>query len=92
MIIYQSNCVPLCPEGYANIAGRCHDLTTVVFMDSVEDRANGTIGGYCMSTVVVEEQCIVPNSYCNSRSVTCQCKPGYELKLDEENKSDNVSY
>uniref|UniRef100_A0A914C1E4 Uncharacterized protein n=1 Tax=Acrobeloides nanus TaxID=290746 RepID=A0A914C1E4_9BILA len=91
MIIYQSNCVPLCPEGYANIAGRCHDLTTVVFMDSVEDRANGTIGGYCMSTVVVEEQCIVPNSYCNSRSVTCQCKPGYELKLDEENKSDNLT-
>lgn len=87
-LIHQSECVDSCPDGYVHISGRCHDLTTIVFMDSVEDRANGTIGGYCMETVVVEEQCLVSNSYCNERSITCHCKPGYELKMDFENKND----
>uniref|UniRef100_A0A914PH89 EB domain-containing protein n=1 Tax=Panagrolaimus davidi TaxID=227884 RepID=A0A914PH89_9BILA len=90
-LIHQSECVDSCPEGYVHIAGRCHDLTTIVFMDSVEDRANGTIGGYCGETVVVEDQCIVPNSYCNERSVTCNCKPGFELKMNFEDKNDTGS-
>uniref|UniRef100_A0A914Z645 BPTI/Kunitz inhibitor domain-containing protein n=1 Tax=Panagrolaimus superbus TaxID=310955 RepID=A0A914Z645_9BILA len=89
-LIHQSECVDSCPEGYVHIAGRCHDLTTIVFMDSVEDRANGTIGGYCGETVVAEEQCIVPNSYCNERSITCHCKPGFELQMNFEDKNDTV--
>lgn len=44
-LIHESRCVPHCPDGFLNIASRCHDLTTIVFMDSVEERANGTIGG-----------------------------------------------
>uniref|UniRef100_A0A7E4ZR88 Kunitz/Bovine pancreatic trypsin inhibitor domain protein n=1 Tax=Panagrellus redivivus TaxID=6233 RepID=A0A7E4ZR88_PANRE len=87
-LIHSGECVASCPEGYVHIAGRCHDLTTIVFMDSVEDRANGTIGGYCTETVVVEDQCLVENSYCNERSITCHCKPGFELKMDFENKDD----
>lgn len=89
-LIHESKCIQQCPEGFLNIAGRCHDLTTVVFMDSVEERANGTIGGFCMDTVVREEQCSVPNSYCNEKSITCQCKPGFELKMDFSNKTDQV--
>ncbi|CAD5229660.1 unnamed protein product [Bursaphelenchus okinawaensis] len=87
-LIHESNCVQHCPEGFLNIAGRCHDLTTVVFMDSVDERANGTMGGFCLDTVVREEQCQVKNAYCNEKSITCQCKPGYELKLDFANKED----
>ncbi|VDM12104.1 unnamed protein product [Wuchereria bancrofti] len=41
-------------------------------MDSVDNRINGSIG-----TIDVN------NSYCNEISITCQCKLGYELKLDE---------
>uniref|UniRef100_A0A183C102 Bis(5'-nucleosyl)-tetraphosphatase [asymmetrical] n=1 Tax=Globodera pallida TaxID=36090 RepID=A0A183C102_GLOPA len=56
LLVHESKCVLQCPEGFLNIAGRCHDLTSVVFMDSVEQRDNGTIGGFCLSTVVVTEQ------------------------------------
>uniref|UniRef100_A0A915CN95 Papilin n=1 Tax=Ditylenchus dipsaci TaxID=166011 RepID=A0A915CN95_9BILA len=87
-LIHESKCVVQCPEGFLNIAGRCHDLTTIVFMDSVEERENGTLGGYCKDTVVMEEQCVVENAYCNERSITCQCKPGFELHMDFENKDD----
>lgn len=83
LLIYESECVLQCPEGFLNIAGRCHDLTTVVFMDSVESRENGTIGGFCLATVVAEEQCLVRNSYCSEKSLTCQCRPGYELRIDD---------
>ncbi|VBB27324.1 unnamed protein product [Acanthocheilonema viteae] len=81
-LIHQSKCVTHCPEGFIDIAGRCRDLTTIVFMDSVDERTNGTIGGFCKNTVIAEDQCDVDNSYCNEISVTCQCKPGYELKFD----------
>ena len=46
-LIHESQCVHRCPDGFLTAAGRCHDLSTVVFMDSVEDRDNGTIGGFC---------------------------------------------
>jgi hypothetical protein len=59
-------------------------------MDSVEERENGTIGGFCLDTVVREEQCEVPNAYCNERSITCQCKPGFELEMNFDNKEDKV--
>lgn len=29
-----------------------------------------------------EKQCLVANAYCNERSMTCQCKHGYELDID----------
>ncbi|KAI6225266.1 hypothetical protein M3Y99_01356500 [Aphelenchoides fujianensis] len=87
-LIHESQCVQQCPEGFLNIASRCHDLTTIVFMDSVDERANGTIGGFCLETVVREEQCRVENAYCNERSITCQCKPGFELKMNFEDKED----
>ncbi|VDM10709.1 unnamed protein product [Wuchereria bancrofti] len=89
-LIHQSKCVTHCPDGFIDMAGRCRDLTTIVFMDSVDDRINGTIGGFCKNTVIVEEQCDVNNSYCNEISITCQCKPGYELKLDEMIKQDDT--
>lgn len=93
LLIHESKCVMQCPDGFLNIASRCHDLTTIVFMDSVEERENGTIGGYCLETVVREEQCNVKNSYCNERSVTCQCKPGFELHMDDfNNKKDKVCF
>lgn len=60
-------------------------------MDSVDERTNGTIGGFCKNTVIAEKQCDVNNSYCNEMSITCQCKPGYELKLDVEKQDDTVS-
>ncbi|KAI1691364.1 Kunitz/Bovine pancreatic trypsin inhibitor domain protein [Ditylenchus destructor] len=89
-LIHESKCVLQCPEGFLNIAGRCHDLTTIVFMDSVEERKNGTLGGYCKATVVREEQCEVESGYCNERSITCQCKPRFELHIgdvgDKEDK------
>lgn len=91
-LIYESKCVTQCPEGFLNIAGRCHDLTTVVFMDSVDERENGTIGGFCHNTVVQEEQCSIKNSYCNQRSITCQCQPGFELHMDFGNKNDSVMF
>ncbi|KAI6204500.1 hypothetical protein M3Y94_00681500 [Aphelenchoides besseyi] len=87
-LIHESKCVQQCPEGFLNIASRCHDLTTIVFMDSVDDRANGTIGGFCLETVIREEQCNVENAYCNERSITCQCKPGYELQMNFEDRDD----
>ncbi|KAK0404271.1 hypothetical protein QR680_017376 [Steinernema hermaphroditum] len=88
-LIHRSSCVSHCPLGFIDIAGRCRDLTTVVFMDSVSDRANGTIGGFCLPTVVFEEQCIdVDNAFCDSTTITCQCKPGFELKMDFEDKGD----
>lgn len=77
--------------GFIDIAGRCRDLTTIVFMDSVDERINGTIGGFCKNTVIAEKQCDVDDSYCNEISVTCQCKPGYELKLDMDKQDDTVS-
>uniref|UniRef100_A0A914I5B0 Kunitz/Bovine pancreatic trypsin inhibitor domain protein n=1 Tax=Globodera rostochiensis TaxID=31243 RepID=A0A914I5B0_GLORO len=92
LLVHESKCVLQCPEGFLNIAGRCHDLTSVVFMDSVEQRDNGTIGGFCLSTVVVTEQWLeffiffqfsVGNSYCSEKSMTCQCRPGYELRIDD---------
>lgn len=89
-LIHESKCVTHCPDGFLNIASRCHDLTTIVFMDSVEERANGTIGGFCLNTVVREEQCEVTNAYCNERSITCQCKPGFELHMDFDDKGDKV--
>ncbi len=57
-------------------------------MDSVDERENGTIGGFCRETVVVEEQCEVENAYCNERSITCQCRPGYELHMDFGDRRD----
>uniref|UniRef100_A0A8R1XSH2 Uncharacterized protein n=1 Tax=Onchocerca volvulus TaxID=6282 RepID=A0A8R1XSH2_ONCVO len=86
-LIHQSKCVTHCPEGFIDIAGRCRDLTTIVFMDSVDERTNGTIGGFCKNTIIDEEQCDVNGSYCNEISVTCQCKPGYELKLDMDEQN-----
>ncbi|VDN58619.1 unnamed protein product [Dracunculus medinensis] len=87
-LIHQSKCVTNCPDGFIDIAARCHDLTTIVFMDSVDNRENGTIGGFCKSTVVEDEQCDVADSFCNEKSITCQCKPGFELKMDFDNKND----
>uniref|UniRef100_A0A915PH98 BPTI/Kunitz inhibitor domain-containing protein n=1 Tax=Setaria digitata TaxID=48799 RepID=A0A915PH98_9BILA len=87
-LIHQSKCVTHCPEGFIDIAGRCRDLTTIVFMDSVEERVNGTIGGFCKNTIIAEEQCDVDGSYCNEISITCQCKPGYELRLDTSMQND----
>ncbi|VDO70105.1 unnamed protein product [Onchocerca flexuosa] len=58
-------------------------------MDSVDERTNGTIGGFCKNTIIDEEQCDVNGSYCNEISITCQCKPGYELKIDM-NEQDNM--
>lgn len=78
--------------GFLDIAGRCRDLTTIVFMDSVDDRENGTIGGFCKNTAVLEEQCDVENAYCSEKSITCQCKPGYELQLDFSNRNDTVCF
>ncbi|KAI1704339.1 Kunitz/Bovine pancreatic trypsin inhibitor domain protein [Ditylenchus destructor] len=89
-LIHESKCVLQCPEGFLNIAGRCHELTTIVFMDSVEERRNGILGGYCKDTVVREDQCEVESAYCNERSIMCQCKPGFELHIgdvgDKEDK------
>lgn len=79
-------------SGFIDIAGRCRDLSTIVFMDSVDERINGTIGGFCKNTVIDEEQCDIAHSYCNEVSVTCQCKPGYELKLDTNKQDDRVSH
>ncbi|VDN03849.1 unnamed protein product [Thelazia callipaeda] len=90
-LIHQSKCVTHCPEGFIDIAARCRDLTTIVFMDSVDERTNGTIGGFCKNTVIVEEQCDVNGSYCNEITVTCQCKPGYELNFDMDNRNDTGS-
>ncbi|VDK29600.1 unnamed protein product [Gongylonema pulchrum] len=90
-LIHQSKCVTHCPEGFIDIAARCRDLTTIVFMDSVDERANGTIGGFCKGTVIAEEQCDIVNSYCNEKSVTCQCEPGYELSIEFSNPNDTVS-
>ncbi|PAV61571.1 hypothetical protein WR25_03124 [Diploscapter pachys] len=71
--------------------GKCYDPTTVIFMDSVDERANGTIGGYCLETLIEEERCNVENSYCSEKTVTCQCKVGYDLKMDFDNKTDTGS-
>lgn len=61
-------------------------------MDSVDSRQNGTIGGFCKATVVEEEQCDVENAFCNEKSITCQCKPGYELKMNFEDQNDTVNF
>ncbi|KHN74923.1 Uncharacterized protein ZC84.1 [Toxocara canis] len=90
-LIHQSKCVTHCPDGFVNIAARCHDLTTVVFMDSVDERNNGTIGGFCEATLIVEKQCNVENAFCNERSITCQCKPGFELQINFGDKNDTGS-
>lgn len=90
-LIYNAKCVDSCPLGFLNIAGRCHDITTVMLMDSVDDRKNGTIGGFCLDTVVAEEQCLVKNSFCNEKSITCQCKPGFELEVNFDDTNDKGS-
>ncbi|KAK6048917.1 EB module [Cooperia oncophora] len=87
-LVHGGKCVASCPEGFANIAGRCYDPTTVIFMDSVDERTNGTIGGYCLDTLVEEKRCVVENSYCSEKTVTCQCKVGYTLNMDFNNKDD----
>lgn len=92
LLIHESKCVMQCPEGFLNIAGRCHDLTSIVFMDSVEMRENGTIGGFCLATVIEEERCLVKNAYCSEKSLTCQCRPGYELRIEDiRNRTDMVT-
>ncbi|CAJ0583719.1 unnamed protein product, partial [Mesorhabditis spiculigera] len=83
-LVHESKCVGTCPEGFSNIAGRCYDPTTVIFMDSVDERANGTIGGYCMDTLVEEKRCLVKNAYCSEKTVTCTCKPGFELDMADK--------
>ncbi|CAJ0608810.1 unnamed protein product, partial [Cylicocyclus nassatus] len=90
-LVHGGKCVEGCPEGFANIAGRCYDPTTVIFMDSVDERKNGTIGGYCLDTVVEEKRCEVKNSYCSEKTVTCQCKVGYTLSMDFKNRADKGS-
>lgn len=90
-LIHGSKCVTHCPDGFINIAARCHDLTTVVFMDSVDERENGTIGGFCKGTIVEEEQCNVENAFCNEKSITCQCKPGFELRMNFADRNDTGS-
>ncbi|KAE9416235.1 hypothetical protein Angca_003523 [Angiostrongylus cantonensis] len=90
-LVHDGKCVFGCPEGFANIAGRCYDPTTVIFMDSVDERENGTIGGYCLETLVEEKRCVVENSYCSEKTVTCQCKVGYSLNMDFDNKEDKGS-
>ncbi|CEF70412.1 Proteinase inhibitor I2, Kunitz metazoa domain and Chitin binding domain and EB domain and Cysteine-rich repeat and Lustrin, cysteine-rich repeated domain-containing protein [Strongyloides ratti] len=90
-LIYNAKCVENCPLGFLNIAGRCHDITTVMLMDSVDERKNGTIGGFCLDTVVADEQCLVKNSFCSEKSITCQCKPGYELEVNFDNINDKGS-
>jgi polyferredoxin len=35
-LIHQSRCTNFCPDGFINVAARCHDITTVLFMDSVD--------------------------------------------------------
>ncbi|KAK5965012.1 hypothetical protein GCK32_002332 [Trichostrongylus colubriformis] len=90
-LVHGGKCVSGCPEGFANIAGRCYDPTTVIFMDSVDERTNGTIGGYCLDTLIEEKRCVVENSYCSEKTVTCQCKVGYTLNMDFKNKDDKGS-
>nr|CAD2158819.1 unnamed protein product [Meloidogyne enterolobii] len=85
LLIHESRCVLQCPEAMLTIAGRCYDLGSIVFMDSVDNRENGTIGGFCLASVVPEEQCNVKNAYCSEKSLTCQCTPGYELRIDDIN-------
>ncbi|VDP44751.1 unnamed protein product [Heligmosomoides polygyrus] len=55
-LVHGGKCVSGCPEGFANIAGRC----------------------------------IVDNSYCSEKTITCQCKIGFTLNMDFENKDDTV--
>jgi len=81
-LIHRGRCVGYCPDGYINVAARCNDITKVVMMDAVDERQNGTIGGWCLDTVVKEKQCTVEHSECSQRSLTCQCKHGYELEMD----------
>uniref|UniRef100_A0A0N5A628 Kunitz/Bovine pancreatic trypsin inhibitor domain protein n=1 Tax=Parastrongyloides trichosuri TaxID=131310 RepID=A0A0N5A628_PARTI len=90
-LIHNAKCIDSCPLGFLNIAGRCHDITTVMLMDSVDERNNGTIGGFCLDTVVAEEQCLVKNSFCNEKSITCQCKPGFDLKINFDDLNDKGS-
>ncbi|GMT32127.1 hypothetical protein PFISCL1PPCAC_23424, partial [Pristionchus fissidentatus] len=90
-LVHGGKCISDCPAGFANIAGRCYDPTTVIFMDSVDERANGTIGGFCLDTVIEEKRCSVENAYCSEKTVTCTCKPGHELKMDFKNKKDGGS-
>ncbi|KAL6722916.1 hypothetical protein Aduo_017984 [Ancylostoma duodenale] len=90
-LVHGGRCVEGCPEGFANIAGRCYDPTTVIFMDSVDERKNGTIGGYCLETLIEEKRCEVENSYCSEKTITCQCKVGYTLSMDFNNKDDKGS-
>ncbi|KAL7073089.1 hypothetical protein ACQ4LE_008101 [Meloidogyne hapla] len=85
LLIHESRCVLQCPEAMLTIAGRCYDLGSIVFMDSVDNRENGTIGGFCLASVVPKEQCNVSNSYCSEKSLTCQCTPGYELRINDIN-------
>ncbi|CAD6194296.1 unnamed protein product [Caenorhabditis auriculariae] len=87
-LVHGGRCVATCPEGFANIAGRCYDPTTVIFMDSVDERSNGTIGGYCLDTLIEEKRCNVEHSYCSEKTITCQCMPGFDLDMDFDNKND----
>lgn len=41
---------------------RCYDPTTVIFMDSVDERKNGTIGGYCLETLIEEKRLVSSSS------------------------------
>jgi hypothetical protein len=41
--------------------------------------------------VVESEQCKVENAFCSERSITCQCKPGFELRMKFDDVSDKAS-
>lgn len=60
-------------------------------MDSVDERINGTVGGYCLDTLIEEKRCQVKNAYCSEKTITCTCKPGFELEMDFANKNDKGS-
>ncbi|CAL2048933.1 unnamed protein product [Caenorhabditis brenneri] len=87
-LVHGGKCIANCPEGFSNIAGRCYDPTTVIFMDSVDERKNGTIGGYCLETLIEEKRCMVENSYCSEKTITCTCQLGYDLEMNFEDKDD----
>ncbi|KJH41955.1 Kunitz/Bovine pancreatic trypsin inhibitor domain protein [Dictyocaulus viviparus] len=91
-LVHEGKCISTCPDGFANIAGRCYDPTTVIFMDSVDERTNGTIGGYCLETLIEEKRCVVENSYCSEKTITCQCKVGYSLDINFANKEDKYCF
>uniref|UniRef100_A0A914XB03 Uncharacterized protein n=1 Tax=Plectus sambesii TaxID=2011161 RepID=A0A914XB03_9BILA len=90
-LIHQGRCVGFCPDGYINAAARCNDIMNVVMMDAVDERQNGTIGGWCLDTVIRENQCTAEHSECSDRSLTCQCKHGYELDIQAVDEVQNIA-